>query len=107
MVNWTHINLVPVQFVLSIVGVFLALAVMQLSGNDRLAPGEKMCLRIFRRFAVATVAGGLLWAVSYGYAQDWQPWPPFVVIILGVDLMMAATVISCAAKRQAPQPGRV
>ncbi len=97
----SHVDLVPFHFTLSVLGVALCLWVMQLSGNDRIARGERPCLRFMRRCGVALVATGMLWSVRYAFIQEWQPWPPSLVIYLGIDMALLATVIT-GHRRPAP-----
>lgn len=94
MADLAHVDLVPVHFTLSVVGVALCLWVMQLSGNKRIAKDERNCMRFVRRLGVALVATGMLWSVRYGFIQGWQPWPPSILIYLGIDMMLFASVIS-------------
>jgi predicted acyltransferase len=94
MPDLSHVDLVLPQFVLSLIGVVLCIWVMQLSGTRRIAGHERGCLRAMRRIGIALLACGLLWSLRYGYIQEWQPWPPFIVVLVGVDLTLLATVIS-------------
>lgn len=90
----SNIDLIPLHLTLSILGAALCLWTMQLSGNNMIAKGEHYCLRIVRRTGLALVATGMLLSARYGFIQGWQPWPPSIVLYLGIDLTLLATVIS-------------
>ena len=94
MIHMLEANSFPAFFVLAVIGATLCMWTMQLSGNQMIARGEKPCLRWTRRIGLALTATGLLWAVRYGYMQEWQPWPPFLLIVAGLDISLAITVLS-------------
>jgi len=92
MFDTTQIDLLPVQTFLSITGALLAIYAMQLPHS--LPVGELWYARLSRRLGVALVAGGMLWSVRYAFYQGWQPWPPYILVLLGINLALVATVIS-------------
>lgn len=94
MPDFQHWNLFPAYFVLAMIGATLSVWAMQLAGNGVLARGEKGCFRWMRRIGNAFVASGLLWSISYGFSQDWQPWAPYLVIVAGLDMSLAMSVLS-------------
>lgn len=89
-----EINLAYALLTLSLIGFVLSLWAMSLAANNLVGRDEKMCLRWVRRSSLALIAGGMLWASAYGFERDWQPWPPFLMVLGGVDLMLLGTVIT-------------
>lgn len=104
--DFHDIDLVPFHFMLSVAGVTLCLWVMQLSGNNRIAKGEAPCLRVTRRVGIALVATGMLFSVRYSFIQGWQPWPPTIILYLGIDMALLATVISAHRRMQKERIGQ-
>ncbi len=86
------IDLLPLQTVLSITGALLAIYAMQLPHTQPV--GEFWCARLLRRLGVAMVAGGMLWSVRYAFYQGWQPWPPYILLLIGINLALLAMVIT-------------
>lgn len=93
MVDLDTLNLMPVHTALSLAGVLLAIWLMQLASCGKLAPDDKMCIRQMRRVSMAVVAGAMLWATLYGLDRAWQPWPPFLLLSLGVDMMLGTAIV--------------
>lgn len=90
----TEINLGYALLTLSLIGFVLALWAMSLAANNLVGRDEKTCLRWVRRSSLALIAGGMLWASAYGFERDWQPWPPFLMVMGGIDLMLLGAVIT-------------
>lgn len=86
----------------ALVGCLLSLWAMSLSAQNAIGAGEPRCLRGLRRVALAAIGGGLLWSLSYGFERDWQPWPPFLLLCIGVDLWLTVAVVA-GHLRQAKQ----
>lgn len=99
------VNLEALLLCLALAGAVLSIWAMSLSAQNYVGRDEKNCLRWVRRSAFALIAGGLLWSASYGMERDWQPWPPFLMLVTGVDLVLLATVIT-GHLRQAEQVKR-
>lgn len=86
------LNLLPVQTLLSITGALLAIYAMQLPHARPY--GELWPARLIRRLGVAMVAAGMLWSVRYALYQGWQPWPPYILVLIGINLSLLATIVS-------------
>ncbi len=85
-------DLLPLQTVLSITGALLAIYAMQLPHAQPF--GELWPARLVRRLGVAMVAGGMLWSVRYAFYQGWQPWPPYLLVLAGINMALLATIIT-------------
>lgn len=94
-------DLVPIQIVLSISGALLSMWYIQLPTT--LITGESRLLFCARRSGVALIAGGLLWSVSYGYYREWQPWPPYLAVLAGINLALTAAILTATAMRKRVQ----
>ncbi len=96
----TTYDLRPVQIILALSGSFLAMAYMQMVSQDKIEPGEKTCFKWLRRVGIALTATGLLWSASFGIEKDWQPWPPFIVLCIGINCSLIAAVVTGQFKRK-------
>lgn len=92
MIDFSNIDLLPVQTFLSITGALLAIYIMQLPHAQPF--GELWQARLLRRVGIATVAVGMLWSVRYAFYQGWQPWPPYLLVLVGINLALLATIIT-------------
>src|SRR5262245_54109595 len=99
MPDLSHLDLVPVHMLLALVGAFATLGMMALSAAGRIAPGDKGCLRQWRRTGMFVIGAGFAWSLMFGLERDWQPWPPMLVIMLGADLYMITSIISAYVRR--------
>lgn len=91
-------DLLPLQTVLSITGALLAIYAMQLP--SALPAGEMSPARLMRRIGIAFVAGGMLWSVRYAFYHDWQPWPPYILILIGINVALLASVITGSSRSE-------
>lgn len=91
-------DLTPIQVILSFSGCLLSIWYMQLAGY--IVTGESRLLFCVRRFGVAMIAGGLLWSVSYAYYRDWQPWPPYLLVLFGINMALFAAILTANAARK-------
>lgn len=89
---FTNIDLVPAQIVLSLSGAFLSMWYMQVIGNE--ATGETRSVRCVRRVGIFLIACGLLWSVNFAYYNDWQPWPPYILVLIGLNASLTAGSIN-------------
>lgn len=82
------------HFVLALTGGVLCLWVMQLMAIGHIGENDTALMRFVRRLSVATVGGGMLWSLVYGLDRAWQPWPPYLVVMVGINVMMGMAVVS-------------
>jgi len=36
----------------------------------------------------------MLWGLSFGFHQGWEPWPPYLVVLAGIDLALFTSVLN-------------
>lgn len=84
-------DLQTIHIVLCLGGVLLSTHLMQLIWHNPEEGG--LCLRWMRRINLALVAFAMLWSLSIVVEKGWQPWPPGVLLVLSVDLMMLIRVV--------------
>lgn len=77
-----RMDLTTVHTILTLVGAFLALYVMQLISFEHEDIVDPAWLRWFRRIYLGGGALALLWSLDYSETKSWQPWPPEVGLIL-------------------------
>jgi len=93
-------NLVPAFIALSTVGALLCAYVAVDIGNGHIASDESQTIRNGRRIGVVILGVALLWGLDYGNDRSWQPWPPYLIMIVGLDLWLGMIVAaSCQRKR--------
>lgn len=91
------VDFVPAQVVLSLTGAILSMWYMQIASNCSHEPRIVWCAR---RFGVFLIAASLLWSVVFAYYRVWQPWPPYVLLLFGLNLALLAAIIRDAALRK-------
>lgn len=84
------VDLVPIQMILSLLGAVLSMWYMQITGA---CYHESRAVRCLRRFGIFLVAAALLWSVNYAYYRAWQPWPPYVLLLLGLNVALIAAIL--------------
>lgn len=91
-------DLMAAYTILSLVGFFLTLYVMQLTSWAHEDLADPLPLRWARRGSLAAVALSLLWSLHYSVTKAWQPWPPELALIAGVICIMAVRAIAISAR---------
>lgn len=99
MPDFSHHDLVPVHLLLAFVGTLCTISIMVLSSGGKIAAGEKGCLRQMRRVGMFIIGAGFLWSMAFGLDNNWQPWPPMLLIMAGCDLYMLTSIISAHVRR--------
>lgn len=89
-----NINWIPAHMALSFLGFCLTLYLMSLVQRGVVGADDKGCVRFFRRLSMAIIAGAMLWSTAYGYNREWQPWPPFMLMCFGIDMMLFNSIVS-------------
>ena len=88
------IDFIPLHFAFCLAGALLCIAVMQLSTRHGDLLGENHFQIILRRVALTGLGLALLWASSYSATKGWQPWPPDVLIIAVLDVVLGIRMVS-------------
>lgn len=76
------------------IAAILAVALMALTYED---PANRFASKIeqqLRRVGMLVLIGGLLSTVLFGGSQGWTPWPPMILVVLGLDLHLAGVIMS-------------
>lgn len=94
------IDLSAVHGVLTFIGLFATVYVMQLS-HLSIAAQQPQWLQILSRVGLVFLAWGMLWSLSFSFQKDWEPWPPQLLVYLAVDIIMVsrATMLRMKQKR--------
>jgi hypothetical protein len=77
-----------VLMTLAMLGFFLAVYVNQLTHYEAEDHNDPWFIRMMRNAAYMMLAWGFLWTLSYANAKGWQPWPPVILIIVAVDIIL-------------------
>jgi hypothetical protein len=67
---------------------------MVLLNRRELYATDTPLMRQARRASLASVAWGMLWAAQFYAQTSWTPWPPYLLIVSGVDLFLLISIIS-------------
>lgn len=87
-------DLSTLHTILTLLGFGLTLYVMQLTSHENEDISDPPWLRWGRRMALGLVALALLWSLSYSETKRWQPWPPEMMLVLGVIGIMAVRAVA-------------
>jgi hypothetical protein len=77
-----------------LLGAVLAVYLMQVSWQSDIERGDPTWLRYLRRTSLMGLALAFIWALSYSLSKNWQPWPPFLAVVVSADLYLAVRVIT-------------
>jgi hypothetical protein len=83
---------------LCLFGALLAVYLMQLTSHEAEDGVDPSFLRWMRRFALASVALALLSSVLFADAQNWQPWPSHVALIVGIIMVLGVRTLAIRAR---------
>ncbi len=89
------------HMLVSLLGVFMALYVMQLWSRGEIDGFEHPLIHHARRFALMLLALALLWSVSYGHDKNWDPWPADFLTNVAVDLILGVTIVATRLRQRA------
>jgi uncharacterized membrane protein len=87
--NWTHAFIL-----LSIVAAFMIAYVMNLTSFEHEDRSDPNWLQWIRRTGYLLTAVGLLWGVQYMQGHSWQPWPPAVLVNVGIIIGASVRIIA-------------
>lgn len=88
------VNLTVPFGVLVFLGSLLSVFLAQVSWQREVDRGDPIVLRNVRRAGYLLQALSFIWALDYGFAHQWEPWPPFVFIVAVLDMNMAVRIIT-------------
>lgn len=79
---------------LALIGSMLAVYVMQLTHYEAEDRADPPAVRFARRAALAVLALGFLWSLTFSDLRRWQPWAPMLVVYLAIDTILMVRVIA-------------
>lgn len=85
-------------------GALACVWLMVLLNRRELYAVDSTVIRQARRAALAFVACGMLWAAKFYSETAWSPWPPYVLIVFGVDLFLLISIVSAHRRVDAADP---
>lgn len=74
--------------VLAMTGGLLSVYVMSLTSYEHEDRDDRRWIQWLRRIGHTTTAVALFYAVSYMADHRWQPWPPLIWLVIGVNISM-------------------
>ena len=100
-------DLTGLHTVASLIGVFAAVHLMQLSWHNPEDFQDGIAIRWMHRTSLAAIALALLWSVNYAEIKHWQPWPADVFVIIALDFRLILRAISLHLRGVEQQSGRL
>jgi hypothetical protein len=92
------IDLSGFHSLICIFGALLAVYVMQLTHHEEEDAADPWIIRNSSRIALTMIAIALLWSVYYSLGRNWQPWPPQILLVMGIDFALALRVSAIWAR---------
>lgn len=92
------IDLTGIHLSLTIFGGLLACYVMQLTHSEAEDVADPWIVRKASRFSLALIAMAMLWSAWYSIARQWQPWPPEILLVFGIDLALVIRLVAIKAR---------
>jgi hypothetical protein len=92
-------DLTSALVVLAALGFFLAIYVNQLTHYEAEDIQDPWWIRaVMRPLAYLLLAWSFLWVFSYGLARGWQPWPPVILMIVAIDMILLIRFLAIKAR---------
>lgn len=92
------IDFVAVHTVLALYGGLITIYVMQKTRYEAEDHSDPRLVRAVRTVALAALSGSMFWSLTYSEAREWMPWPPDLLGILALDVLMTVRVIAIWAR---------
>lgn len=89
-----QLDLTRLHNVVAFLGVMMSVYVMMLTSYEQEDRADPLWLQWSRRLALATVATGYLWSLSYSSSRKWEPWPPEIMLMFGILFVMGVRGIA-------------
>ncbi len=93
------LHLQTAHMLVSLLGAFMALYVMQLWSRGEITPDINPVISQLRRASLMILALALLWSVSYANDKNWDPWPADFLTNVALDMILGATIIAVRLRR--------
>ena len=95
------LDLTAIYLILCIIGILLCLYVMQLFAIGVLEMiGDPPSAFWARRSGLAIVALSLCWCLFYSIQKGWQPWPPDLLLVAGLDLLLLSGIFVAGSRKR-------
>lgn len=91
-------DLTAIHTVLALCGILISVYVMQLTRYEAEDAVDPPWLRSLRRIALALMAWAFCWLLTYSETKNWQPWPPEVLAIAAMDLILLIRALAIRAR---------
>jgi len=75
-------------------GALACVWLMMLLTRRELYATDSTIMRQMRRGSLACIACGMLWTAKFYSETSWSPWPPCILIVLGIDVFLIISIIS-------------
>lgn len=91
-------DLTTVHTLLGLFGVLVSVYVMQLTRYEAEDAVDPWWLRGLRRIALAIMAWAFCWCLTYSENKSWQPWPPYVLTLFAIDMILLIRALAIRAR---------
>ena len=83
-------------------GAIMAIYVMKLWDHGSVTlNGDCVIVQWTRRIALLLLTLSMLWSLAYSTQKGWQPWPPDLFALIGVDIFLASTILVAFKRNRA------
>lgn len=89
-----QLDLTRLHNVVAVLGVMMSIYVMMLTSYEHEDRDDPLWLQWARRLAFATVATGYLWTLSYSATRKWEPWPPEIMLMVGILFVVVVRAVA-------------
>jgi hypothetical protein len=93
-----RVDLTAAHTVLGILGILTCVYVMQLTRYEAEDLMDPAWLRFLRRAALGLMAWALCWCLTFSENKNWQPWPPYVMALFAMDMILVIRALAIRAR---------
>ena len=88
------LDLSLVHFIAALYGALTAVYVMQLwTMKGITVDGDCTATFYMRRISLLMISLSMLWSLYYSTTKGWHAWPPDVLCIIAVDILLTASIV--------------
>lgn len=88
------VDLTAVHTILALYGGLIAIYVMQKTRYEAEDQRDSKFVRMTRTIALAALSGSMFWSLTYGESRQWQPWPPDILGMLALDVLLTVRTLA-------------
>lgn len=96
-------DLVPAFMLFSLIGVAMCVRVMIEVAHERIGSRDHPLVRVLRRTGLLLVSLALLESLVFGHDKMWQPWPPHLMMVVGLDIWLLGVNVSAYYRNKMAQ----